>query len=571
MMLQYNGAVRLNTNPCDTPGCKSGKGRELRVAYAFPSWLTRRAVQFSAYWGSLTDMGASLHLHVPTVCQSMSGLLDILYKEDIAELRERITNRDLLPTDVNEDGWDFLLFCLRRQSFQSASFLLDVGFNPSNQEPKTGWSAKQFARHLLLEDKLSLGYLFDELSFQTCVKIAGDIEEQPEASTLIRDAILGIGSITLEDALALEGCRVNELDDGGYSPLHWAITLDNMDQVRLLLEHGADIELRNRYHHQTPLRHAVLGSHQQIVAFLLSKGASTAAQEINGCGMLHPCTDPEVVRMLLEANADPNDARNLSKYTPLHYLVAEYTTASWPEEKRCNIALQLLRAGCDLEARSSGGMTALLLAVCSGLQKVTRFLHRQGGRLDAIDNACRNILHYTVLTMNKSMIDYFRSLEIEGMDPDCGDTSGGTALAYFESRMRHPGIVDIRQTQRSVFSYYALISEIRCRNWELGMFLERKQQLERHGHLENTRRWFGWQWQMMHDTPEFADLRWDTRYDVFPETFFREELYVDIDYNTDLLFGRADEVDRKSAFGGPPGMSREGREDDADEFFDAME
>ncbi|KAK4208229.1 hypothetical protein QBC37DRAFT_453435 [Rhypophila decipiens] len=552
IMLQYNGTVRLDSSPCDTPGCKSGKGRELRVAYAFPSWLTRRAVQLSAYWGSLTDMGASLHLRVPTVRRATYGMNSILYKEDMAGLREIIATRHLLPTDVSVHGRDFLLICLSRHCFQSASFLLDVG------------SPKQLARHLLLEDKLGLGIIRDKLGFQTCVKIAGDIEEQSEVSTLTRDAILGIGNVNLEDALALEGCRVNKPDDGGYSPLHWAVRLDKQEHVRQLVEYGADIELPNRYQHTTPLRLAVFGCHRQIVAFLLSKGASTAARDINGCGMLHGCTDSEVVRMLLEANADPNEAQCPGKRSPLHHLVEDYlTTARLLDKKRCDIALQLLRAGCDLEARSSVGSTALLTAVRSGHHEMTRFLHRRGARVDAIDNDSYNILHYTASTQDLSIIDCIRSLKIGGIDPDCENTFGETAVAHFKGRTRQLGIGDMRQTQRSVFSFYALISEIRCRNRELSMFLERKEQLERNGHVKNIRGWLGWQWQMMHDDPEFAYVCFNDYYDQYPEDFIYEELKAD--YNTDILFGRLDQVMDS------PGMSQDGEEDYVEEFFDAME
>ncbi|KAM7215358.1 Ankyrin repeat-containing domain protein [Rhypophila decipiens] len=552
--------------------CKSGEGRELRVAYAFPSWLTRRAVQFSACWALLTDMGATLHLRVPTVCRSGRANIFrlLLSDEDIAGLRKGIATRYVLPTDVDQYGWDFLLFCVQRQYFQSASFLLDVGFNHSNQEPKAGWSAKQWARKALVEHRHGLRDIGDELRFQTCVKIAGDIEEQPEVSTLIRDAVLGIGSVTLEDALAVEGYRVNEIDDGGYPPLHWAITFDNMDQVRLLVEHGADIELRTRYHHQTPLRLAVLTSHRRIVAFLLSNGASTAARDFNNCGMLHGCIDPEVVRILLEAKADPNEAQCPSKRSPLHHLVEDYkTTARWLDQER-DIALQLLRSGCDLEARSSVGRTALLMAVSSGLQKVTGFLHRQGARLDAIDNDGFNILHYTAIAKDLFITDYIRSLEIEGIDPDGGDTPGGTALAYLQKRMRYAGVVGgVWPTQRSVFSFYALISEIRWRNWELGMFLEREQQLERNGHLDNIRRWLGWQWRKMHDDPQFAAAYFHHFDDQFPEDFIDEEL--EVDYNTDILLPRLDQVMDNLDPGVLPGVSHDDGTEDIDEFFDATE
>lgn len=108
MMLQYNGTVRLDTNPCDLPSCQSGKGREVRVAYSFPSWLTSRAVHLSASWGSLTDVGASLHLTVPRVCEPF-GIWQALEYDDAKWLQSMVERRVLLPTDISSAGEPYLL------------------------------------------------------------------------------------------------------------------------------------------------------------------------------------------------------------------------------------------------------------------------------------------------------------------------------------------------------------------------------------------------------------------------------------------------------------------------------
>lgn len=62
--------------------------------------------------------------------------------------------------------------------------------------------------------------------------------------------------------------------EGTPPPLHWAIYQDRPRAVELLLDHGADLELRDRDRDATPLDYAIVYARTEIIRVLVSKGAS---------------------------------------------------------------------------------------------------------------------------------------------------------------------------------------------------------------------------------------------------------------------------------------------------------
>ena len=76
-----------------------------------------------------------------------------------------------------------------------------------------------------------------------------------------------------EKLLAAHG-DLADSNEGTPPPIHWAIYQDRWNMVELLLDHGADIERRDRDRGATPLDYAIVYARPEIIKLLVSRGAN---------------------------------------------------------------------------------------------------------------------------------------------------------------------------------------------------------------------------------------------------------------------------------------------------------
>lgn len=76
----------------------------------------------------------------------------------------------------------------------------------------------------------------------------------------------------------------------GWSPLHYCMFGGHVHAARLLLKHGAQIDIRD-VDEQTPLHLALSRGHRRAAAYLLQRGADVHLQDKHGRGVLHICLD----------------------------------------------------------------------------------------------------------------------------------------------------------------------------------------------------------------------------------------------------------------------------------------
>lgn len=141
--------------------------------------------------------------------------------------------------------------------------------------------------------------------------------------------------------LVKAGANVNAKDSlDGSSPLHQAIYHNlNIEIIRLLLDHGADVDIRgDKPEGWTPLHIAATHGRLAAAAYLVIRGADLGAKDADGGTALHrPATSGEA-----------------------------------------DMVLWLLDHGAEIEAERNDGNTALALAVLYGKSQAVEVLVQNG-------------------------------------------------------------------------------------------------------------------------------------------------------------------------------------------------
>ena len=150
-----------------------------------------------------------------------------------------------------------------------------------------------------------------------------------------------------------------------------ASALGDLETVRKLV--GGDRALVNAFAADGfyPLGLAAFFGHRAIVEFLLKNGAdvATAARNAQKVTALHGAVarrDVEIVKMLLEAGADPN-ARQERGFVPLHDAAANGNAA---------LVELLLKHGARADAKTDDGKTAGDMAAERGHKELAEMLRK---------------------------------------------------------------------------------------------------------------------------------------------------------------------------------------------------
>ena len=305
--------------------------------------------------------------------------------------------------------------------------LLELGADPEAEDdrgriagPTCDWGDYDFFRDAPVE------------SVRGCVEVGTPIDSRDRVGRPLLHRLGGSlfsrGDVTIAIAsLLLEaGADVNERDDRGSTPLHYAAG-GTSDFVAALLEAGADVNARSSFG-DTPLHRAAAGRNDRDtnISLLVRAGAEVDAQTDRGETPLHRAVangNPAVAARLLELGADPTlrddsgsiaDPVNCENWnTPTFFKIASAdvvagciadgadvnasaeqgrnvrTPGSTPlhlasEAGRDTAVISLLLgAGAGVQARDSRNYSPLHKAAEGGTPSVVRALLQAGAEVDA--------------------------------------------------------------------------------------------------------------------------------------------------------------------------------------------
>jgi uncharacterized protein len=115
----------------------------------------------------------------------------------------------------------------------------------------------------------------------------------------------------LAKILETDPSQAAAFSDDGFTALHLAVFAEQADAAQVLIEHGADVNVRSRgpIARVPPLGTAAFVRSTQLARLLLDAGADVNGQGEGGFTALHAAAhsgDEELVRLLLERGADRN-------------------------------------------------------------------------------------------------------------------------------------------------------------------------------------------------------------------------------------------------------------------------
>ncbi len=217
------------------------------------------------------------------------------------------------------------------------------------------------------------------------------------------------------------GGNINQFDGDGIAPLHYVVSGGRdtglpvrTETVKKFIEElHPDVNQKTQWG-VSPLQCASLCGHSNIVKILLEHGADVNYADTAGNTALHRAVkneDIQTVGILLEAGADVNCA-NKHGETPLH-------TAVFDENVQCITAL--LNAGADINKTDNDGKTPLRVAAGRNLKMGAALLLAAGADKTITDkngqtalDVAKQCKHADIVCLLNNMIVRPTSVKVTG-------------------------------------------------------------------------------------------------------------------------------------------------------------
>ena len=186
--------------------------------------------------------------------------------------------------------------------------------------------------------------------------------------------------------------------------LSLAVDYDQMDMVAFLLSNGASVNTQNLNDDDCPLIRACKKSNLEMVKFLLDQGADPDLNQYNeGCrpidsALLVSCElgDIEIVRLLIERNA-PIEISGHRNWSPLMMAI---------DQGYLEIVRFLVDNRADIKSHFFKGKTPLIEAVIAGHIDIVKFLVSQNVDINAADEQGNTALDWAFAEGHSEIAKY---------------------------------------------------------------------------------------------------------------------------------------------------------------------
>ncbi|MBN1798262.1 MAG: ankyrin repeat domain-containing protein [Spirochaetales bacterium] len=250
-----------------------------------------------------------------------------------------------------------------------------------------------------------------------------------------------------------QGIDLNCKDRHKKTALMWASMYGYHDLVRLLLEHGADMDDGRGNSHHIPLLTAAYNGDLKLVKLFLDKGTDINIQDKFGStALLLSCSKQyiEVAEYLLDRGADPSKKHILGldafwyafekrNYALLELLIGHKTDMNgyYPTWYYCSapyfpatalyqamffddVAMVkfLVRHGADVNIPNHIGLSPLTLAVAKDNYALTELLIKHGADVHYVDKKEHDVFYYADKLKNPKIIKLLKRTAGEYAAPD---------------------------------------------------------------------------------------------------------------------------------------------------------